>query len=315
MAKTVSIEVQGHQLKLSNLEKVLWPETGFTKAQMIDYYTRIAPVMLDHLKGRALTLKRYPDGVKGEYFYEKECPRFHPDWMETYTMPSRNARGKVDFCAVDDAASLVWLANLATIEFHTLLSLDGDWDRPTFVAFDFDPGEPADVFDAAWAASQMHELLKDLGLESLPKVSGGKGVHVYVPLNTPVSFDDTKTFARAMAQLLEKQFPDRVLSNMRKDLRKGKTFVDWSQNDRHKTTVCAYSLRARSTPAVSMPVTWDELDEARRHKQAKDLLFEAWEALQRVEERGDLFAPVLELKQTLPKAPDPRSFIPDRLFH
>lgn len=301
MAKTVTVEVDGHKLDLSNLEKVLWPETGFTKAEMIDYYTRIAPVMLPHLAGRAITLKRYPDGVEAMHFYEKECPAYHPDWIEISTMPSSNVRKKVQFCVADEAATIVWLANLATIEFHTLLSVGGNWNRPTFMAFDFDPGPPAGIMDAAWAASRMRELLEEAGLEGFPKVSGGKGIHLYVPLNTEITFDETKAFARAMARLLEKRYPDRALSNMRKNLRKGKVFVDWSQNDRHKTTVCAYSLRAQPAPTVSMPITWDELEEVRRSGQPDDLRFEAWEALQRVKDSGDLFEPVLELEQRLPE--------------
>ena len=300
MAKTVTTEVGGHRIELSNLDKVLWPETGFTKAQMIDYYTRIAPAMLPHLKGRPLTLKRYPDGVEAEYFYEKECPAYHPDWIGVVTMPSRNVRREVNFCVAESVSTLVWLANLATIEFHTLLSRGQDFDRPTFVAFDLDPGPPADVLDAAWAAERLHEMLSDVGLESFAKVSGSKGVHVYVPVNRPATFEETKTFARSMAQLLESHYPERVVSNMRKDLRGGKVFVDWSQNDPHKTTVCAYSLRARARPTVSAPVAWEELAEARKRKQPGDLAFEAWEVLQRVADDGDIFEGVLKLKQKLP---------------
>ncbi len=301
MAKTVTASVGGHHVELSNLDKVLWPETGFTKAQMIDYYTRVAPAMLPHLKRRPLTLKRYPDGVEADYFYEKECPAYHPEWVQTATMPSRNVRQKVNFCVVDGVATLVWLANLATIEFHTLLSLGTDFDRPMFVAFDLDPGEPADVLDAAWAAERLRDTLADAGLESFAKVSGSKGVHVYVPLNTATMFDETKAFAKATAQQLESHYPGRIVSNMRKDLRGGKIFVDWSQNDPHKTTVCAYSLRAKARPTVSAPVEWEELAAARKRRQPGDLVFEAWEVLQRVEDKGDIFAPVLKLKQRLPK--------------
>lgn len=301
MAKTVTAQVGGRNIELSNLDKVLWPSTGFTKAQMIDYYTRIAPAMLPHLKGRPLTLKRYPDGVEADYFYEKECPAYHPDWVETATMPSRNVRQKVNFCVVENIATLVWLANLATIEYHTLLSLGRDFTRPTYVAFDLDPGEPADVLNAAWAAERLHEMLAEVGLESFAKVSGSKGVHVYVPVNTATTFDDTKAFAKATAQLLESHYPKRVVSKMRKDLRGGKVFVDWSQNDPHKTTVCAYSLRARARPTVSAPVEWEELTAARKRRQPKDLAFEAWEVLQRFEDKGDIFEPVLKLKQHLPK--------------
>lgn len=300
MKDAVDVEVEGHRLKLSNLDKVLWPATGFTKAQMIDYYTRVAEVMVPHLEGRAVTLKRYPDGVDGEYFFEKQCPDYHPDWVETMTMPSRNVRQRVDFCVVNDASTLVWLANLAAIELHILLSRDGEFDRPTTVAFDLDPGPPADILDAAWAAERLRELLADMELQAFPKVSGGKGVHVYVPLNTPVSFEQTKMFAKAMARLLERRYAERVTSVMRKDARGGKVFVDWSQNDPHKTTVCVYSLRARERPLVSMPVEWEELADARERKQASDIQFEAWEVLERLKDRGDLFKPVLELEQRLP---------------
>lgn len=301
MKNTVEIEVQGHKLKISNLDKVLWPETGFTKAQMIDYYTRVAPVMVKHLKGYPVTLKRYPDGVDAGYFYEKECPAYHPDWVSTATMPSRNVRQRVNFCVVDNKATLVWLANLATIELHTLLAKGKDLGRPTMIAFDLDPGPPADVLDSAWAALRLREILADLGIEAFPKVSGSKGVHVYVPLNTSVTYEETKGFANALARMMEKQYPKRITALMRKTLRVGKVFVDWSQNDPHKTTVCAYSLRARARPYVTTPVTWDELEDAQRHKQAESLYFEAWEVLERIEDEGDIFAPVLTLKQKLPK--------------
>jgi bifunctional non-homologous end joining protein LigD len=300
LKETVDIEVGGHRLKISNLDKVLWPETGFTKAQMIDYYTRIAPAMLPHLSGRPVTLKRYPDGVDADFFFEKECPAYHPDWVSISTMPSRNVRQRVNFCVVENVSTLVWLANLATIEFHTLLSKDGEFDKATFVAFDLDPGPPADILDAAWAAERLHEMLVEMGLKAFAKVSGGKGVHVYVPVNRPVPFERTKEFAKGIALEMERRYPERVTSIMRKDVRGGKVFVDWSQNDPHKTTVCAYSLRARERPVVSAPVTWSELEEARKRRQARDLRLEAWEVLQRVEDEGDLFEPVLELKQDLP---------------
>ena len=301
MKDTIDIEVEGQRLQLSHLDKVLWPATGFTKAQMIDYYTRIAPVMLPHLTGHPVTLKRYPDGVDAGYFYEKECPAYHPDWVNTATMPSRNVRQRVNFCVVDNAPTLVWLANLASVELHTLLSTGEDLDTPTWIAFDLDPGPPAGVLDSAWAASRVREVLADAGLESFAKVSGSKGVHVYVPVNGPATFEKTKGLAHAIARQMEQQYPKRVTSMMRKDLRGGKVFVDWSQNDPHKTTVAAYSMRAREKPFVSAPVTWDELDEAVRHKHAEELSFETWEVLKRVEDQGDLFAPVLKLKQKLPE--------------
>lgn len=295
----VQVEIEGYPLELSHLEKVLYPATGFTKAQVIDYYTRISPVMLPHLRGRPVTLKRYPDGIDGEFFFEKECPAFHPDWVGTSTQPSRNVRQEVDYCVVDNLPTLVWLANLAALELHTLLALGADQGRPTFVAFDLDPGPPADVLDSAWAAMRLRELLDEAGLRCMPKTSGGKGIHVYVPINAPIDFEKTKQFAHSVALQLEKRYPERVTSIMRKDLRTGKVFVDWSQNDPHKTTVCVYSLRARERPYVSAPVTWDELEKARRHNDPGGLSFEAWETLRRAEEHGDLFARVLELQQNL----------------
>ncbi len=301
MSKKVQTEVEGHRLQLSNLDKVLYPETGFTKAEVIDYYTRIAPVMLPHIEGRPVTLKRYPDGVDGEFFFEKQCPAYHPDWMDTATVESRNERGEVSYCLVDSVADLVWLANLAALELHTLLARSEDIARPTFIAFDLDPGPPADILDSAWAAMRLGEVLEEAGLESFCKVSGGKGLHVYVPLNVEVGFDATKRFAHAVARLLEKRYPERITSVMRKALRKDKVFIDWSQNDPHKTTVCAYSLRARERPFVSAPVTWDELEDARKGKRAGALKFEAWEALDRARDNGDLFAGVLTLKQELPE--------------
>jgi bifunctional non-homologous end joining protein LigD len=299
LKERIPVEVDGLELELSNLDKVFYPQTGFTKAEVVDYYTRVSPVMLPHLAGRAVTLKRYPDGVNGEFFFEKECPAFHPDWVETTTVPSRNERGKVTSCVVENLATLVWLANLATLEFHTQLSRKAGEDRPDSLVFDLDPGPPADTLDAAWAALRLKEALADEGLECFPKTSGGKGMHVLVPLNTPLDFKRTKSFAHTMAQELEKTYPDRVTSVMRKELRKGKIFIDWSQNDPHKTTVCAYSLRAGTRPFVSAPVRWEELEEAQRRADAGALAFEAWEVLARVEDAGDLLDPVLKLKQSL----------------
>jgi bifunctional non-homologous end joining protein LigD len=304
LSEKVLTEVDGRRLELSNLDKVLYPAAGFTKAQVIDYYSRVSGVMLPHLEGRPVTLKRYPDGVDGEFFFEKQCPAYHPDWVETATVESRNERGEVTYCVVDGAATLVWLANLAALELHTLLARAEDFDRPTYLAFDLDPGPPADVLVAAWAALRLREVLEEAGLECFCKVSGGKGVHVYVPLNAPVEYSATKQYAHSMARLLEERYPERVTSVMRKELRKGKVFVDWSQNDPHKTTVCAYSLRAGERPFVSTPVTWDELEDARKSRRAEALRFEAPEALKRASE-GDLFARVLSLEQELPEPEQP----------
>lgn len=302
MRDQVRVEVNGKELALSNLDKVMYPKTGFTKGQVIDYYGRIAEVMLPHLKGRPVTLKRYPDGVEGKFFYEKECPSFHPDWVDTATLPSEHGKkDHVDYCMVDNRATLLWLANLASLELHALLSLHADVSRPTCMVFDLDPGEPADILDCAWTAMRLREILNESGLRSTPKTSGKKGIHVCVPLNTAVDFDRTKSFAHAAAVLLARRYPERVTALMNKAERKGKVFVDWSQNDPHKSTVCVYSLRAVGKPHVSTPISWDELEEAYRHRQAGELFFETWEVLERVGEGGDLFEPLAETKQELPE--------------
>jgi bifunctional non-homologous end joining protein LigD len=287
------VDVEGRRLKLSNLDKVLYPEPGFTKGQVIDYYTRIAPTVLPHLHGRALTLKRYPNGVDGKYFYEKQRPSHAPDWVKSETIETGDR--DIDFVLCDDLPTLVWLANLADLELHPSLALAEDPDRPTVLAFDLDPGEPAALPECRAVALLLRDLLAGLGLECCAKTSGSKGMQVYVPLNTPATYDDTKPFAQAIAQLLEKQHPKLVVSSMKKSLRAGKVFIDWSQNSRHKTTVAVYSLRARAQPTVSTPVSWDEIAD-----ESLDLSFRTGDVLDRVAEHGDVFAPVLELKQKLP---------------
>lgn len=287
------VDVEGRRLRLSNLDKVLYPEPGFTKGQVIDYYTRVAPVVLPHLRGRALTLKRYPNGVDGKHFYEKQKPSHAPDWVRSATIETGDR--DIDFVLCDDLPTLVWLANLADLELHPSLALAEDPDRPTVLAFDLDPGEPAALPECREVALLLHDLLADLGLDCRAKTSGSKGMQVYVPLNTPVTYDDTKPFAQAIAQLLEKRHPKLVVSSMKKSLRVGKVFIDWSQNSRHKTTVAAYSLRARPHPTVSTPVTWDEVENGDH-----DLVFDSAAVLDRIAEHGDLFAPVIELKQRLP---------------
>ncbi|MBI3180591.1 MAG: ATP-dependent DNA ligase [Myxococcales bacterium] len=294
------LKLEGKTLELSNLDKVLYPEVAFTKQQVIEYYIRIAPVLLPHLKDRPLTLKRYPEGVEGPYFYEKNCPPHRPRWVKTAPIYSEHREGKIDFCLVDDLPTLVWLANLAALELHPSLSLWRNMDRPTAMAFDLDPGPPADVVDCCEVALHLREMLEGLGLSCFPKTSGGKGLQVYVPLNTPLTYEDTKTFSRAIAELLERRHPEKVVSNMAKSLRIGKVLVDWSQNDRHKTTVSVYSLRARERPTASTPLEWEEVMDALESGKARLLDFDAAAVLHRVEERGDLFAPVLELKQRLP---------------
>jgi len=295
-----TIEVQGKQLKLSNLDKVLYPATGFTKQQIIDYYVRIAPAMLPHLAGRALTRKRYPNGVDEEFFYEKNAPQHRPDWVKTAPIWSEGNRRTVHYILADDLPTLVWLANLAAIELHPSLALAKDITCPTMMVFDLDPGPPANIVQCCQVGLWLREIFEHFGLQSFPKTSGSKGLQIYVPLNTPTKYESTKTFAHALAQLLEHDHRDLVVSDMKKQIRTGKVFVDWSQNDEHKTTIAVYSLRARERPTVSAPVTWEEVERAHKKKDANLLVFEAKQTVSRVEKLGDLFSPVLELRQRLP---------------
>lgn len=292
------VEVEGHALKLSNLDKVLYPAAGFTKAEVLDYYARVAPVLLTHLGDRYVTLKRYPDGVDSQPFFEKNCPSFKPDWMDVHAMDS------IRFCAVDSLAALTWVSNLAALELHTSMARHPDPDTPTMVVFDLDPGPPAGLAECVEVALWIRHVLADLGLESVIKTSGSKGLQLYLPLNTPgATHDGAAGFSRTLAQLMEQAHPDLVVSVQRKDLRHGKVLVDWSQNSRHKTTVCAYSLRARERPTVSTPLGWDEVERAAETGHVDALVFEAAEVLRRVAERGDLFEPARSLRQELPGLP------------
>jgi bifunctional non-homologous end joining protein LigD len=293
-----TIELEGRSLKLSNLDKVLYPATGFTKGEVIDYYARVAPVLLAHLGDRALTLRRFPNGVDGGSFYEKNCPRHRPDWVGVHQVSGDD--GTIDFCRIDSLAALTWVANLAALELHTSMARAVDPDAPTMVVFDLDPGAPAAVLECGEVALWIRDVLADIGLQTMIKTSGSKGLQVYLPLNTPATYEATAGFSRHLAQLLERQRPGQVVSVQRKDLRRGKVLVDWSQNSRHKTTVCAYSLRAREQPTVSAPLTWDEVEEALEAGDPDQLRIEAGEVLARIERLGDLFAPAIDLRQTLP---------------
>ncbi|CAN5163631.1 non-homologous end-joining DNA ligase [soil metagenome] len=293
-----TIEVEGRSLKLSNLDKVLYPATGFTKGEVIDYYARVAPVLLAHLSDRALTLRRFPNGVEGGSFYEKNCPRHRPDWVGVHQVSGDD--GTIDFCRIDSLAALTWVANLAALELHTSMARAVDPDAPTLVVFDLDPGAPAAVLECGEVALWIRDVLADIGLQTVIKTSGSKGLQVYLPLNTPATYEATAGFSRHLAQLLERQRPGQVVSVQRKDLRRGKVLVDWSQNSRHKTTVCAYSLRAREQPTVSAPLTWDEVEDALEAGDPDQLRIEAGEVLARIERLGDLFAPAIDLRQTLP---------------
>jgi bifunctional non-homologous end joining protein LigD len=294
------VEVGGHRLSLSNLDKVMYPAVGFTKGQVIDYYTRVAPAVLPHLRDRPLTLKRYPNGVDGKFFYEKNCPQHRPSWVKTARIDTGSK--KIDFCLCQDLPTLVWAANLADLELHTSLSKRRPIKRPTTMVFDLDPGPPAAILDCCRVGLWLRDALSRLGLESFPKTSGSKGLQVYVPLNTDdVTYDHTKPLSQALARHLESEHPDAVVSSQKKELRKGKVLIDWSQNDEHKTTVCVYSLRARERPTVSTPLEWGEVEAALEADDADALVFESDQVLERVEEHGDLFAPVLTIEQVLPE--------------
>jgi bifunctional non-homologous end joining protein LigD len=283
---------------------VIWPKAGFTKAGGIDYYARIADAILPHLAGRPLTRVRIPDGVGGQRFFEKRAPSHTPKWVKTAAIEMGTV-GKLNFVVCDDRATLIWLAQLAAFELHPSLSLAKRPQRPTALVFDLDPGAPADIVDCCRIGLRLRELFERLGLECYPKTSGSKGLQVYVPLNSACTYDDTKSFARAVAQALERDSPDEVVSKQKKELRKGKVLVDWSQNDAAKTTVAVYSLRARERPWVSTPVEWDEVAAAlrkRKHERAvESLRFESKDVIKRVTDRGDLFAPVVEQRQKLPR--------------
>jgi bifunctional non-homologous end joining protein LigD len=303
MSTPTIVEVQGRKLKLTNLEKVLYPATGFTKGQVVDFYARIAPVLVPHLAGRPLTMKRYPEGVGAdqEYFFEKNAHMHRPDWVKTAPVWSESNHRTIHFILANDLPTLVWIANLASIELHPSLSLAADIATPTMIVFDLDPGPPANVVQCAQVGLWVREIFDHFGLQSFPKTSGSKGMQIYVPLNTKTSYEQTKSFAHAIARLLEQEHPDLVVSDMKKAVRTNKVFVDWSQNDEHKTTVSVYSLRAREHPTVSAPVTWEEVEQTLKKKDAARLVFEAKDVLARVEKLGDLFEPVLKLKQKLPQ--------------
>jgi bifunctional non-homologous end joining protein LigD len=301
LSKPEVVEVDGKHLSLTNLDKVLYPATGFTKGKVIDYYARIAPVLLPHLAGHPLTLKRYPEGVDKEYFFEKNATKHRPDWVKTAPIWSEGNQRNVNYILANDLPTLVWIANLAGIELHPSLSLAKDISSPRSMVFDLDPGPPANIVQCCQVGIWLRDIFEHFGLQSFPKTSGSKGLQIYVPLNSPTSYEVTKAFAHALARLLENEHRELVVSDMKKQLRVGKVFVDWSQNDEHKTTISVYSLRARERPTVSTPVTWDEVEQALKKKDATLLVFEAGQVLDRVQKMGDLFEPVLTLKQKLPK--------------
>jgi bifunctional non-homologous end joining protein LigD len=301
MPQKAELVVEDRKLQVSNLDKVLYPKVGFSKGQVIDYYIRVAPVLLPHLRDRPLTMKRYPDGVEGEFFYEKNCPSHRPKWVKTAKVWSEGNNRTMNYCLAQDLPTLVWAANLADLELHTSLSRKNKIECPSMMVFDLDPGAPADIVQCCQVGLWLRELLDKMKLKSFAKTSGSKGLQVYVPLNTAVTYDQTKDLSRALAQHLEGEHPNLVTSNMSKAVRKGKVFVDWSQNDEHKTTICVYSLRAKAEPTVSTPVTWDEVANCLQKTKANLLKFRSDKTLARVEKMGDLFEAVEELKQKLPK--------------
>ena len=304
MGDTRQVEVEGKELKLSNLDKVLYPQAGFTKGEMVDYYAKVAPVLVPHLSGRAVTLRRFPEGVEDldAAFFEKRCPKHRPKWVKTAKVEAGPRAGVIEFCVCDSLPTLVWMAQLAAIELHPSLSLGRKPSQPTVVAFDLDPGPPADIVDCSRVALRLRELLAQLDLECFAKTSGSKGMQLYVPLNTKTSYEETRPFAQAVAQTIANQTPENVLAKMgKKTDRSGKLLIDWYQNNERKTTIAVYSLRARERPTCSTPVTWEEVEKAAESGDGSHLVFEASDVLERIEQHGDLFAPVLELKQKLPK--------------
>ncbi len=295
-AKTI-LKVENREVAVSHLEKIFYPDTGFTKGQVLNYYASIAPVLLPHLKGRPVSLKRYPDGVNGLFFYEKQCPSHAPEWIKTAKV-AKSDGGEIDYCLLNDLPSLLWAANIANLELHTFQHRAPALLRPTALVFDLDPGPPADLVKCCEVALLIRDMFEALGLKCFPKTSGSKGMQLVVPLNTAMTYEKTKAFAHHVAVSLVAQFPALVVSEMKKSLRAGKVFIDWSQNDDKKTTVCVYSLRAKDSPTISTPLQWSEVEKAGR--KSKPLAFEPEEVLKRVSKWGDLFAPVLTLKQKLP---------------
>jgi bifunctional non-homologous end joining protein LigD len=300
----VAVEVGGRTLTLTNLSKVLYPEVGFTKGEVVEYYTRIAPVLLPHVAHRPLTFKRYPEGVEAEFFFAKNAPSHTPPWVRTVRLPSPGStknRETVNYPVVEDLPTLVWAANLAALELHVpMWQVDDGGDRcnPDLLVFDLDPGPPATVVECCEVAGLVRALLGEDGLAAYPKTSGSKGLQLYVPLDRTAAWEDVHAYARRVAERLERDEPRLVVSNMKKELRTGKVLVDWSQNNAAKTTVAAYSLRARAAPTVSTPVTWAEVEACRR---PEDLRFTSAQVLERVAEHGDLFSPCLRGGQNLPR--------------
>ncbi|MFI7022988.1 non-homologous end-joining DNA ligase [Micromonospora sp. NPDC049900] len=297
------VDVAGRTLEVSNLDKVLYPKAGFTKGEVIDYYTRISPVLLPHLHDRALTRIRYPNGVEGNSFFEKNAPAATPSWVHVETLPapgSTKGRETIDYVVADDLPTLVWLANLAALELHTPQWKVGG--HPDLMVVDLDPGPPATLRQCCRVALLLRERLAADGVDSYPKTSGKKGMQLCCPIAGTQSADDVSGYARRIAQELEREHPKLIVSKMAKNLRPGKVFIDWSQNSAAKTTVAPYSLRAQPVPAVSTPLTWDEVEAGAAGRRPSSKPYTAAEVLERVEEYGDLLGPLLEPGRALPSA-------------
>jgi bifunctional non-homologous end joining protein LigD len=301
----VEVEVEGRTLALSNLEKVLYPRDGFTKGDLIRYYARVAGVMLPHLRDRPVMLRRFPDGVEGTAFYEKRCPEYRPQWVRVSPAWVTSTGSRIATCLIHDTATLVWLANLAAIEIHPSLHHWQDRDRPTAMVLDLDPGPPAGLLEASRTALDLRALLDRLGLSVWPKTSGGKGLHLFVPLHVPVHYRETRNLARSLALFLATRQPGRVVAEIGSEKRRGKVLVDWGQNARQKSMAAPYSLRARDRPTVSMPVEWAEIEAAVDAGDPSALVFDAEAAAERVLRDGDRFAPVAERVQNLPRLGSP----------
>jgi bifunctional non-homologous end joining protein LigD len=299
---TRELQVSGRHLAIRNLDRVVFPQTGTTKGELLAYYVSIGELMLPHLRERLLHMHRYPEGVEGPRFWQKGCPEHRPEWMPTALVWSRDKGEHIEYCVVNELAALLWAVNIGSIELHTSLHLRHELHRPTVIAFDLDPGEGASLLDCCEAALRVRELFAGMGLDAYPKTSGSKGLQVYVPLNAGVAYAYTKPASRRIAEHLEALAPDRVVSRIARSARAGRVLVDWSQNTEHKSMVCVYSVRAKQRPTVSTPVEWDEVVEALDAGDPGLLTFEMGALLERVAERGDLFAPVLSLRQELPGA-------------
>lgn len=290
------VRVGDREVRLTNLQKVLYPETGTTKGEIIHYYATIAPVMLPHLSGRCITLKRFPDGVQSDGFFEKRCPKHRPAWIDTVVGPG-DRNGEVPYCRFEETAALVWSANMAAIELHVPMAVAADLESPRAVVFDFDPGAPSAMRECCATAMLVRDVIATVGLVGYCKTSGSKGLQLYVPLNTPCTHQRAGEFALAVGQVLESQHRDTITTDMARVVRPGKVFIDWSQNSRHKTTVGVYSMRARPEPTCSTPVTWDEVEACAAGD--LELRFDVRQVMARVAEHGDLFADVLTLQQSL----------------